>query len=326
FAPGTGGVAGLPAPTAAFAFLSGGTRGATLAADIINVLNQLGGIQCNFIVPLFSQDATADIAAGVTSSSSTYTIAAINAAIKSHCLEFSTPALKKNRSAILSFNGTYANAKSQAQSLGTFRVSLTMQQVMQVNSTGAIQTFQPWYASVLAAGMQAGGFYKSILNKSANLISFIDPSGFDSGNPGSVEDGLSSGILFLSKDNSRAGYWVSDQTTYGFDTNFVYNSIQAVYASDLIALDLAQSFFLQFVGQSLADVSASAGLSFLTQKMDGYFKLKLIGSSTDAPLGFKNPKISIKAPEMDVAVEIKLATAIYFIPISINISQIQQSA
>jgi hypothetical protein len=60
--------------------------------------------------------------------------------------------------------------------------------------------------------------------------------------------------------------------------------------------------------------------------MDGYFKLKLIGSSSDAPLGFKNAKIVINAPEMDVAVEIKLATALYFIPLNINVSQITGSA
>ena len=325
FAPGANGYAGLPAPMAAAVFLAGGSRGATMPSDIINVLIQMAGINCNFIVPLFSEDATADIALGLTDPSSTYTIAAINAATKSHCIQYSTPALKKNRSCILSFMGTYANSKAQAQSLGNYRVSLTMQQISQVNSQGAIQTFQPWYASCLAAGMQAGGFYKSILNKAANIISFLDPSGFDSGNPGDVEDALSSGLLFLSQDTGRAGYWVSDQTTYGFDTNFVYNSIQAVYASDLIALDMAQSFFTQFVGQSLADVSPASALSFLTQKMDGYLKLKLIGSSSDAPLGFKNAKIVINAPEMDVSVEIKLATAIYFIPININVSQITGS-
>lgn len=325
FAPGTGGHAGLPAPTAAPAFLSGGARGATLAADIVNILNQIAGINCNIIVPLFSQDATADILDGQTDPSSTYTIAAVNASVKSHCIQYSTPALKKNRICILSFLGTYNNAKAQAQSLGNYRCSLTMQEITQDSSQGVITTFQPWYAAALAAGMQAGGFYKSILNKAANIISFIDPSGFDSGSPGDVEDALSAGLLFLSQDTGRAGYWVSDQTTYGFDTNFVYNSIQAVYASDLIALDLAQSFFTQFVGQSLADVSPASALSFLTQKMDGYLKLKLIGSSSDAPLGFKNALITINAPEMDVAVEIKLATAIYFIPISINVSQITGS-
>jgi hypothetical protein len=326
FTVGADGKVGLPAPMSASLYLAGGTRGATLAVDIVNILNQIGGINCNMIVPLFSEDASLDIAAGLTDPASTYTIEAINALVKSHCIQYSTPALKKNRICLLSWLGTYASAAAEAQSLGNYRCSLTMQQVSQVNSQGVIQLFQPWYASSLAAGMQAGGFYKSICNKAANLISFTDPSGFDSGSPGDVEEALSAGLLFLSQDTGRAGYWVSDQTTYGFDTNFVYNSIQAVYDSDLIALDLAQSFFTQFVGQSLADVSASAALSFLTQKMDGYLKLKLIGSSSDAPLGFKNASITIDAPEMDVKVEIKLATAIYFIPININISQIMGTA
>lgn len=326
FTPGSGGHTGLPTPMTSAVFLTGGTRGNTLAADIINGLAQMAGVQCNIILPLFSQDATADIAAGVTSSGSTYTIAAINAAFKNHCIQYSTPALKRNRIAICSLKGTYAAAKSQAQSLGNYRVSLTMQQITQVNILGAITLFQPWYAAVIAAGMQAGGFYKAIVNKAANIVSFADPSGFDSGSPGDVEDALSSGLLFLSQDTGRAGYWVSDQTTYGFDTNFVYNSIQAVYCSDILALDLTQSFFQAFVGQSEADVDASVALAFLSQKMDGYKKLKLIAASSDAPLGFKNASVQISGPEMDVSVEIKLATAIYFIPININISQVMNSA
>lgn len=318
--------AGLPAVNANPIQLAGGTRGATLAADIISALEQLAGIQCNIIVPLFSQDASADIAAGYTDSSSTYTIAAVNAATKNHCIQYSTPKLKKNRICILSYNGTYLNAKNEAQSLGNYRCSLTMQKVTQVNTVGVITTFLPWYQAALAAGMQTGGFYKAIVNKAANIVGYVDPSGFDSGSPGDVEDALSGGLLFFSSDTGRAGYWVSDQTTYGFDTNFVYNSIQAVYASDLIALDLAQSFFTTIVGQSEADIDAGAGLTLLAQKMAGYKALKLIAASSDAPLGYKNQSVSISGPTMTVAVEIKLATAIYFVPISINISQVQNAA
>jgi hypothetical protein len=233
--------------------------------------------------------------------------------------------LKKNRICILSLQSTYLLDKQEAQSLANYRCSLTMQQATQVNSVGVITTFLPWYTACIAAGMQTGGFYKSICNKYANVISFIDPSGFDSGSPGDVEDALSAGLLFLTQDTAGSR-WVSDQTTYGFDTNFVYNSIQAVYTSDILALDLAASFQSAFVGQSLADVNAATALSFLAQKMDGYKKLKLIAASSDAPLGYKNQSVTIQGPEMDVAVEIKLATAIYFVPISINISEVQSSA
>jgi len=318
--------AGLPAPMANAAFLAGGARGATLAADIVNALNQLAGIQVNIIIPLFSQDATADIAEGTTDSGSTYTIAAINAATKSHCIQYSTPKLKKNRIALLSYwSNSYDAAKQTAQGLAHYRCSLTMQKVSQVDSAGNIAEFLPWYAACVAAGMQAGGFYKSITNKFANVISFIDPQGFDAGSPGDVEDALDAGLLFLTQDTA-GNRWVSDQTTYGFDTNFVYNSIQAVYCSDILALDLADAFQKAFVGKSLADVDAATAKSFLAQKMDGYKKIKLIAGSDDAPLGYKNDKISISGPTMDVSVEIKLATAIYFIPISLSFSQVQSAA
>jgi len=173
--------------------------------------------------------------------------------------------------------------------------------------------------------MQAAGFYKSITNKFANVIAYTDPSGFDSGSPGQIEEALDAGLLFLEK--AVVGVkWVCDQTTYGIDTNFVYNSIQAMYAADLVALDLAASFQVAFVGQSLADVDASTAVAFLASKMDQYKKQKLIAASDDAPLGFKNAKVKISGPIMEVKVEIKLATAILFIPINIDISQVQSAA
>ena len=320
---------GLPAPMANAAFLSGGVRGPTLAVDIADAIDVCGGININMMVPLFSRDASLDIADGLTDSGSTYTIDAIHALVKNHCIEYSTPKLARNRICILSFwdntQNTYANAKAAAQGLASYRCSLTCQCPTQVNSEGVITTFMPWYNAVVAAGMQAGGFYKSICNKLANVISFADPIGYDSGSPGDVEDALLAGLLVM--ENSTAGNaWVSDQTTYGFDTNFVYNSIQAVYASDLISLDMGASFKAAFVGKSLADISASTGLSYLAQKMAGYMRIKLIATSDDAPAGYKNASVQILAPVMYVNVEIKLATAIYFVPISINISQIQQSA
>lgn len=318
--------AGLPASMSLPVFLAGGSRGATLAADIVNAINQLAGIQVNIVIPLFSRDAAADIADGMTASGSTYTIAAVNAATKSHCIQYSTPKLKKNRICVLSYwNDNYTEAKAVAQGLANYRCSLMIQRCTQVDSNGNIVNFMPWYGACVAAGMQAGGFYKSITNKFANVISFQDPEGFDSGSPGDVEDALDAGLLILTQDTA-GNRWVSDQTTYGYDTNFVYNSMQATYCSDILALDLADAFQKAFVGKSLADVDAATAKSFLAQKMDGYKRIKLIAASDDAPLGFKNEKISISGPVMDVSVEVKLATAIYFIPISLSFSQVQSEA
>lgn len=316
--------AGLPQPGSQ-TYLAGGTRGATLAADIVNAIGQMAGIQVNIIVPLFSQNASADIVAGNTDPASTYTIDAINEQLKSHCIEFSTPTLKRNRMAICSINDTYVNCKAQAQSLAAYRCSLTCQQIGGVNSLGVSTTFLPWYGACVAAGMQAGGFYKSIVNHLANVNSFVDPSGYDSGDPADVSDALSAGLLVLTLNTSGIP-WVSDQTTYGLDTNFVYNSIQAVYLSDILALDLAQTFQTGVVGKSVADVSAASALSLLQQRFDFYKKAKMTTTSSDAPLGYKNASIILSAPSMYVNVEAKLTTSIYFVGIELALSAVQQSA
>ncbi len=316
--------AGLPQPGIQ-TYLAGGTRGATLAADIVNCIGQMAGIQVNIIVPLFSQNASVDIAAGNTDPASTYTIDAINEQLKSHCIEFSTPTLKRNRMAICSINDTYVNCKAQAQSLATYRCSITCQQIGGTNSLGLPTVFLPWYGACIAAGMQAGGFYKSIVNHLANVSSFIDPVGYDSGDPAEVSDALTAGLLVLTLNTSGIP-WVSDQTTYGLDTNFVYNSIQAVYLSDILALDLAQTFQNGVVGKSVADVSAASALSLLQQRFDYYKKLKMTTTSSDAPLGYKNASIQLSAPSMFVSVEAKLTTSIYFVGIELALSAVQQSA
>jgi hypothetical protein len=312
---------GLADETTGFIFLSGGAKGGTVAADIAKAMTDMESIDVNFVVPLFSQNASLDIADGLTESSSTYTIDAVNALVKNHVLKMSTVKIKKHRSAFLSYWGQYSEIKAKAGSLANARISMCFQKASQVNSVGEVVNYMPWFVAVSAAGMQAAGFYKAIVNKQINVISYTDPAGFDSGSYGNIEDALDSGLLFLEKRIS-GNFWVSDQTTYGVDTNFVYNSLQAVYAADLVSLDLAASFHNAFVGKSLADVDAGSAIAFLGSKMDGYRRNKLISSSSDAPLGYKNASVKINGPIMSVAVEIKLSTSLYFIPITLEISQI----
>lgn len=318
-------VEGLPAPMASYVFLAGGAKGATTGANIIDALSKLEGININFIVPLFSRDASQDIADALTDASSTYTIDAIHAATKNHVLKMSQIKLKKNRLAVLSFDGAYAQAAQKAQSLATYRCLMAFQKSSQVDSQGVVQMFAPWHSACIAAGMQAAGFYRAIVNKLANVVSFQDPSGFDSGSPGDLEKALDAGLLILQNDTAGVR-WVSDQSTYGFDTNFVYNSMQASYLSDVAALSLADSLQRQFVGQSLADIDRRVVESFVTTKMDEFRGLKIIAASDDAPLGFRGLKVKINGPIIEVQIEIKLASAVYFIPVTLEISQVQQSA
>jgi hypothetical protein len=318
-------VEGLPSPSSSFEFLAGGAKGSTTAADFVDTLTKLEALSVNFVIPLFSRDATDDIADGLTESGSTYTIDAVHAATKSHDLKMSVPALKRYRLGILSFWGDYVDAKAKAQTLANYRHSMTFQKVSQVDSQGNVVEFMPWMGACIAAGMQAAGFYKGITNKFANIISFKDPDGFDNGSPGSVEDALLAGLLILQRETAGSK-WVSDQTTYGFDTNFVYNSLQATYLADIVAADLADSLQRAFVGQSLADVDAATALAFIATKMEEYRRIKAITADDEAPLGYRGAKVRISGPTMFVSVEIKLSTTIYFIPIELTISQVQSSA
>jgi hypothetical protein len=302
-------------------YLAGGARGGTLAVDISNAIDACAGIVVNMIVPLFSQDASLDIAAGVTAASSTYTIDAIHALVKNHVLEYSTPQLKRHRIGFLSNNGSFAQSEAKSHTAGIYRLSMAFQQCMQVNSQGAMVTYQPWYAAVIAAGMQAAGFYKSICNKAANVVSYIDPVGYDSGNPGDIEAALEAGMLMLAQDATRV-YWVSDQTCYGFDSNVVYNSIQSVYLSDVLSLDLTNSLQLQFVGQSDSDVNEAVVKGFVAAKMANYKAQKAIVGTANNPLGYANLNVSIKAPALYVSVMMIIASAIYFIPLSIEIDTV----
>ena len=82
-----------------------------------------------------------------------------------------------------------------------------------------------------------------------------------------------SGLLILENPPTGGFRWLSDQTTYGKDNNFVFNSLQVMYTADFMALDLLQSFDNFAVGQAISDISAANALVFLKYKMDQYLKI-----------------------------------------------------
>jgi len=319
--------AGLPLVNANFTYLSGGARGATTNAIIQAALNACQAVNCNFVVPLFSQDASQDIVLGDTDPSSTYTIAAINAAVKSHVLQMSTVKRRKNRQGVVSVRDSFVNDQTSAANLASYRVACTFQDVKSQDSFGNITQQQPWMGAVLAAADQAAGFYRSITHKFINCSGIVDASGdFSDQNDTQVAEALQAGLLPIRRSQTGGFYFVSDQTTWGRDNNFYYNSLQAVYTADIIALTTALRMENQFVGGSTADISAAVALTYLDGIMADFRRLKLISPSDDAPAGFKNAVIQITGTAMIVSLEIKLTGTIYFIPINFLVSQVQQTA
>lgn len=317
--------AGLPAPQA-LSYLSGGTKGATTDALFNSAVDALEMVRGNFLVPLFSRDASEDVADSLTDAASTYTIANIHSYSRAHVNKMSTLKRKRNRQVFVSMRDDFDTVKETAANLANYRAWLGFQDVKDISASGVVQ-YQPWMAAVKMAAMQAAGFYRPMVRKFVSISAAIQAAGdFNAENDSAMEDALLAGLGPIRRDETGGFYWVSDQTTYGKDSNFVYNSVQAVYTSDTLALTVAQRLERNFVGQSVADVSATLVVSALEQIMDDMFRLKLIAKSSDAPRGFKNLRVQIQGPAMLVSFEAKLATGIYYIPVSCLISQVTQSA
>jgi len=318
---------GLPDVMSAPALLTGGGRGGTSDTQISNALLALEAVQGNFLVPLISRDATLDIADGLTDSSSTYTVAATHASSLSHVLKLSTFKRRRNRQAFLSIDSDFTTSKNTAANIASWRCSMTFQDFKQVGGDGSITQFQAWMGAVLAASMQAAGFYKNIEFKGINTSGILSRAGdFDDRNDSQLEDALESGLMPAKRALTGGYIWASDQTTYGRDNNFVFNSVQAVYAADTVSLTTAQRMETAFAGQSVADISRPVAQAFLESIMADMLRLKLIAPSDDAPKGFKNPSIKIIGNAMLVSVEIKLATAIDFIAIDFLVAPVVQAA
>lgn len=318
---------GLPEASLFPTFFVGGSKAGTTGAAVLAAIDKLADIECSFVVPLFSRDASLDIAAGLTDATSTYTIDAINAYTKSHVIALSQVKRRKNRLAILSYRNTFANCKLQAQNLASARVGLTFQDVKAVSTSGNIVQFQPWYAAVIAAAMQSVGLYKSIMHKYANISGVVTPfNDFNPKNDGQLEDAILSGMLILEAPSTGGFRWVSDQATYSKDGNFVYNSLQVMYTADFIAVDLFRAFDNFAVGQAISDITRSNALVFLQTKLDQYRENKLITASDGFPAGYSATDVQIKGPVMYVYGNIFITNAIAFIPITLSVSQVSQTA
>lgn len=310
--------------------LAGGAAGISTQADVKAALAKLENVRINFVVPLFSADGPITVAS---SPNPSYTIDAVIADTMTHVTNMSKIKARRNRQAFLSYapaGGTYADVKAfvanSAKLANTpyqYRASMAFQNVQVLDSNGVSTTFGPWMVATLAAASQAVAGYRPIFNKAVNCSATFDPTGFNE----QYEDALLAGLLVMRlSDSGISQTFLSDQTTYLFpDNNFVYNSIQAVYGADVIALTLQQQM-QTFVGQSVADVTAGVALNFMKNVLANLLRNKWISPSSDAPAGFKNASVSINVPVMNVAVEVKESTGIYFVPINLSISGVSSSA
>lgn len=317
--------AGLPGPQN-ITFLSGGARGATTASGFIAAIDALEKVRGNFLIPLFSRDATPDITAGLTDPGSSYSIDAIHTYCRTHVLKMSKRRARKNRQTFLSIQDTFANAKQKAAALNSFRCSMSFLDQKVVTSDGTIKQLPPYIDAVIAAAGQAAGFYKPIVGRVKNVNGSVQAAGdWDSESIDQKEDALQSGLLPSEYSDTGSVLFTSDQTTYCTDDNPVWNSIQAVYVADLMSLDAALQMEKEYRGKTPADINKNAALAFLESLFDNYIREKLLVPSDAYPKGYDKVQLTIDGPAMIVNALLVYNGGIYFIPITFAITPTQQS-
>lgn len=304
-------------------FLSGGSQGATSGADVLAGVDAFAAAPINFLVPLFSQDATLDAAQGVTAIGSTYQIDAINAAVKAHCISMSTPLNQRNRLGVVSKRALFADAQTAAESMASSLISFAFQDSKNLNSLGNIAQFPPWMLAVTAAGMQAVGQQEPITNKAPNVsgvLSYYGNSDFNPGNPAQVSAALDAGLLIVQPTPQGGLRWVADNTTYSATNDLIPNSLSAMYLGQLIALDLIASGTTFVVGRPTAVMTPSKVTSFIQEKFSQYLTNLWLSPSQGAPAGYKNLVVTLSNGVYNYNAQIYLDTEILFLLGSLSLS------
>lgn len=305
---------GLPA-TAVVTFLAGGSRGGTSNATVVAALAALEKVRCNFVVVYMDSDATADIAAGVTDSSSTYDIASVAANLTSHVVAMSGFKRRRRRQGFIGYApSTFDAARQFSANIAAYegRVAVAFESVRDTDSTGTIRTIGPKHLAAKCAGMQAAAGAEPIVDKFIKISGVLPVSGFDPDSDSDLESAMDAGLLIAVEDERGGFRWVIDQTTYVKDENFVYNSVGNLYNLDVVLTGFFTRLQQVFNGHSTADVTAAAVKTAAERYLQDAFDARLLAPSDEFGKGFGNLKVRIEAPALKVSAKIVLATGILF--------------
>lgn len=318
--------AGLPDEVTSATFLAGGAKNGTTDTIFNAAIDRLERSRINFLVPAFSADAADDIVNGLTESSSTYTLENILAYVKTHVLKMSQFKRRRRRQAFLSAQITFDDVKDMAADLATSRASLTFLDVKDVKSTGGVYQFQPWMGAAKAAGFQAAAGYRAFYNKQVNCSGVVSFDGsYDELDVDQVDDAIRAGLLPMENAEEGGVKFVTDQTTYGTDNNFVYNAIQVQYAADIVA-STAEVKMQRIVGQSTADLSPSSVLTMFEGVLGELFRQKFLSASSDAPKGFRGAIVKQLGSAFYCTAEVKVTESVRWVIIEFLVTQVQGQA
>lgn len=327
-------------------FLAGGATGASANSDFANGLAASLAKTYQQVVMAVSQDATADIAMLVTDASSTYTIAAVQAALTAHLALRGSVKNGKEAQGWTGFrSNTKAAAYAAAQAIGSQLVQMVFQDVLVSDVAANLTWKQPHVLAAMCAGYRLGTEVgEPLTHKFLNINGFgqaVNPvTGISAGdfNPDlDFDAAIDAGATFLetAQGGSRI---VVDNTTYGIDQSFVFNRGSVMEAAIYTAINVRQVANDNFIGKRLQNGKVSGGKvsggaaqslkAVITQELEALWEANILGTSIDAPKGYvpNTFVVQITGNTATVAVEIKPIQGLDFIFITFTLGDISQTA
>lgn len=283
--------AGLPDAESSASFLSGGEIGASSNASIQNALDEALKISVRFVVPLFSRDASFDILDGLTDAGSTYTIDSIHAAAIAHVSTASSSLFKKERFAMLSFDGDFEDAKLKAGNIGYERAQMLFQRHNATNGEGSSVKQLPWIAAcAVTAGRAQAALGISMLRKpfllssaehtgEDSLFSDIVVPDFDPEDRGELEEAITAGLLVF---RAVPGFGVrmespdlSTRSRVNDPEGWLYERVNVYFVTDEVR-DTMRTTLENFIGNRTSDVSTAVVKTAMQDVINSFIASKAL--------------------------------------------------
>lgn len=316
--------------------LTSGVKGSSASSDFDAGLSAALGKDLNAILMCASQDASADITAGLTDPSSTYDIETLHAMLDTALrLRGSIKNRKEAQGGVGYRKQAKADVYEQSAKVGSELIQLCMEDVQVVDSSDSLQWKQPHIQAALLLGARMGSdigepMTHKVLN-AQGVGHFVNPStgvvGGDYDPQIDYDDAIEAGVT--SSEPNAGGYrWMIDNTTYGADENFVWNRGSVVEAAQYAARTIRADAEAFAVGRKNAVITASSLKNRIRQKLKELFDATIISPSDDAPQGYVEDTfiVTVVGNTSTVQVEIKPVQGLDFVLITFTLGETRQSA
>lgn len=308
-------------------FLSGASNGGTSNSNVQAGFDALLNSECNIVVPLFSRDASSDIAESLTEATSTYTVLSIIAMADAHCRTGSNTLNRSERTCFVSYKGSYADTKQAAKLLNSEYSSMCLQDVYVTDSTDNIVWKNPHIFAALAAGAEAGAEVGLPLTRKQLNCYGVRHSTF---NPKTqYADAIDAGLFFAEQPEKGGVVVVCGNTTYQKDASFVWNRRSVIRAAHYVAKTMRDQLETAFVGKTKAGGTTMANSikSYAQTILGSLLRANiLVADARNKGLGYRNLVVNINGGIVTVSVIITPVQGIDFVLNDITLANISDVA